>query len=251
MWNPKFGIYTETIFPTVTPNASSSYAFDVFSPQFSNVFPGYGPNNQVLYWMSCYDEDVANGISNTYMAFYEYPVGGGSPTITTTLNDEVPTYFAPIISGNTANIANTNAYSYTGNFVGIQNQGDASIGNDTKLLFSEDGNNWIVIANNLPNNYATFSTAIEITPFDDYTGNIIIDINGMSSVDPLSSPYVISSNANFQLISASSANTVIIHPRIYAGYQHSNGTNSTSISEGVYKSLGVISANTYMFIRIA
>jgi hypothetical protein len=249
--NPKFHIYSEIIYPTVTPNATSSYAYDSFSPLFSNVFPGYGPNNQPLRWMACRDEDIANGISNTYMAFFEYPVGGGTPTITTTIGGNIPTAFAPILTGNSASGVGPPMYSYTGQFIGIQNQGDASTGDDTKLVFSEDGNNWIEIANNLPNNYATFVNAVQTSPFDDFTGNIVIDINGMTSVDPLSSPYVISSNANFELISASSVNSKVIFGRIYAGYQHSNGTNSTSISEGTYKSLGVISPDTYMFIRIA
>jgi hypothetical protein len=226
---PGYITTTENIVPTITPNATTSH---IFCGRMAIGDVAKGPTI-----LSCSDEDVANNISNTYVVVGDPNFPGPTPgTWSPSITTSYPTYLVKP------------EYSSTGIFIGIQNQGNASTGADTKIVFSNNGTNWITTdAVNLSNGISRFAS-YQVTGSNPVLGTDDVRIINFISSNPTAG-WEIPATADNNVYG--NIDITITRAGIVAGYQHSNGVNTTSLSTGTYKSLGTIGGNTYMFIRTA
>ena len=218
--------FNEYPLPTVTPNATNSFCF---------CLKNIGNSTANLYIMTCKDEDVPNGISNTYTALSANIYAN---SWTTYISANTPTWFDA--SYTSANIIVANR------LIGINNPGNGAL--STYVTSTNSGQSWSSIATaNAALAYLDIttvsSTANASTPPYADTYNLITSAIASNTEIGIQSP----SNVNANLFTANTTITFSYPEWITLDGQY--------ITQGSYKSLGRLeigsSGNGAMWVRVA
>ena len=201
--------FHETLLPTVTSNASTSFAYDM-------VRPGTGIMSGHIFG-SCKDIDIANSISNTYFVEGAMYAGNSISWGTVSISANIPTSF-DFAASNTM----------PGRILGIQNFGTGT----ANIVQSLDyGNTWTIIA---PTSNSYTYLSVTGSSSNTLTKTDIVDVWLQATPPDMELGISSAANTNYNFIDAGN---ITYQGNSITG-QGTYGSN-VAIYYGKYKNLGL------------